>query len=864
MSEQVVNAFLSATEQTLIVLHRDAGGTLVRREVPAEWSFFLRRADVPADLLRMLRGAQALRAVREEGDWLRVVAADRNARDFLVRGRKGGPMGPIVDRNIPTYEGDVHPVRRWLTDKRATIQRPRRAYYDLETDSRVPFSRKEEARVLSWAIVDDEGRRISAVLAEDSDSAERDLLAGFWEAFEPYDQAAAWNGEIFDEVVLRARAARHRLRYDPRRLLWLDHLVLFRRMNTHAAESGDEKQSMKLQAVAMATVGEGKNDFDASKTWEEWAAGGKARELLREYNEQDTALLAKIEKKTGYIDSFITIAEVSRVLPETRSLEPTRQADGYLMALGLERGLRFPTRLRREAVDKFEGAFVMEPTIRGIGHDVHVGDFKSLYPSIMISWNMSPETKRIGAVNGPIAPGLCRAPLTGVHFTNEFVGILAEIEMECLRLRKQYADLKASLPPGTPEWYDADRRSNAYKVFANSLFGITGSIFSRFYDPAIARSITKNGEWLIKKTMDAAIERGMEPVYGDTDSVFIANCSKTQFEEFVRWCNAELYPRLLESVGIPRERNRIELTYEKAFKSIVFTSKKRYAGTYAHYKGKAATADSKPEIKGLEYKRGDANLIARRLQEEIIHAVLRGESSAAARAIVDRYKRKVLEEPLALEEVRLAKALQQDLKEYSVRVKKDGGAVAQPPHVQVARMLLEKGEEVTEGTRIEYVVTDGSQTPAVVRPASEVAAGAEVDRYYLWENMVWPATQRFLASAYPEVDWKDGLERVRPRLLRRSAAGALPGQTALGFAAGDAKDDCVVIIAGRHADPVDEVVRRHPGPKNLVLKAWSAGQLIVLESGKRKVSGSPAMFDDLQLALFSLGWAYQVCHQENP
>lgn len=851
---ELVNAYQTGTE--IVLLSRDESGKLVRKTTPPEYIVYLDAEEVGDDFSRQLSKSRFVRSFKREGRWLRVGWSDRLIRDEMLFGRKGpeGRPSPFEERGIRTYEGDVTPVRRFLTDVGARIQKPRRCFFDLETDSRVPFSRKEEMRILSWAIVAPDGRKWSAVLEADEDMAERDLLWKFFETIDEFDQLLAWNGENFDFPVLRARVDRRALRVDPDRWLWLDHLALFKRMNT-ASESGEEKQSLKLQSIAMALLGEGKNDFDAAKTWDAWSAGGKAREDLVLYNVQDTDLLRKIEEKTGSAALFDTIADVTRVFPDSKGLHPTAQMDGFMLREGLERGVHFVTKKYRETTnEQYAGAFVMEPKAKGIERNVHVCDFASLYPSIILTWNMSPETKVDAPINGPIAEGTCRSPSrTRQSFRTDKTGILPDALKRVLDLRKEANATKASLPPGTPEWYDADRRSTAYKVVANAFYGVVGSPFSRFFDRQIAESVTLNGQWLIQRTIEEAEKRGMFALYGDTDSVFVKDATRTQFEEFVRWCNEELYPKILAEQGCVE--NFVKLAYEKQFRRIVFTGAKRYAGQYEHYKGKEARSDSKPEVKGLEFKRGDAALLARRLQEKVIHRMIveGDERPEAFREMLGEALRHVLHDPLPVEEVQVSKAITKPLKEYVVKKKADGEDGASPPHVRVARLLSERGAEVGEGTRIAYVVLDGDGGIKTPIPAEDYDGTS--DRYYLWESLVYPPTQRILVSAFPESDWISGLEKIRPPKPRGKAAKAAPGQLGLMIPTAEVgtfgADEFVLPVSEEIGSEtvlakLRDVAARHPGGRALTIHLCLLSGAVAVLSTPVKVSGSPAFLLEVE------------------
>jgi DNA polymerase elongation subunit (family B) len=811
-----VNAYWAGS--VVVLVRRTDEGRFVRTTVPADYACFVRTAELEArpELVTQLRTSRYVKGMRAEPDgftrisWLTRDAVLRACGAEYVRRGEKRRQGWFEALGLEVFEGDVDPVRRWMVDTGASVARPRRVYFDIETDSRIPFSRMEEMRVLCWSLVSAElgpdGEpvlRRHVLLESDDDDAERRLLVALWKALENFDQVASWNGDRFDFRVIRARTERLGIPVDPRRLLWLDQMVLFQRMNASAAESGDEKQSLALGAVAAAldVPDAGKlvrlGEVGGPTTWGMWEAGGEERVLLGRYCEDDADKQRKIEERTGYCELLQSIAESTNTFPDSRGVNPTRFVEGFLLRLGRERGMHFPTWRSPGAVegeeeteeqDQFKGAFVLEPTRVGIVRDVHVCDFSRLYPSIIVSWNMSLETIRpdvrlvessaarpsylshLPLKRFPLPAGHCAAPLTDVVFANEPEGILPLAVSEMLRLRAYWDDRKKNEPPGTPAWKEADRRSAAYKICANAFYGVIGSPWSRFFVRELAESVAQGGVYLIHETIREAERRGMRALYGDTDSVFVTGTTRGGFDDFVAWCNAELYPRLLREKGCTRAS--VKLAYEKAFEILVMIGKKRYAGRYAHYKGKAADASSKPEIKGLEYKRGDAVRLARRMQAETIDLLLSGEEDASAFvALVERYRVAVLDGELDLADVAQSKRLSKGLREYAVKVKKDGTKQAPPPHVVVGRMLAERGRDVGAGVRIEYLVVDGSSDPVVYAPSEDWKG--ECDRFYLWEKQVYPPTLRVLQCAFPATEWARW-ERVRPAKARGAPQPGTP------------------------------------------------------------------------------------------
>jgi DNA polymerase elongation subunit (family B) len=795
------NAYLES-DSSIVCLGRNEDGSLRTEKRRAEWVAYYRASEVGPDLLRTLRGTRYVRGLREDGEWLRVSYADRASREAMIRDPRS-PMAGVV-----AYEGDVHAVARWAADEAIEIAKPRRAFVDIEGDSRVPFEDavQGEARVLSIAIVDEAGKRMSRVLAEDLDHAEADLLGWFWASIEPDDQVVSWNGDGYDFPVLWARTKRLRIRTVPRRWVWIDQMEVFGKHNT--ARSGEENRSMALESVGLNVVGRGKlecPDWAAgvvagrsmgAAAWDLWAAGGRHRKLLEDYNLQDTELLLEIDKKRPYLSIVDAVCRVCSIFPDSRSLGPVKQLDGVMLKLGRSRGVHFPTRFEEAVGPKFKGAGVVRPLLHGIGKNVHVYDFKSLYPTVMITWNMSPETRLEGApAEGPIPDGACRSA-TGTCFSSREDGILIAALREMLQLRDRYKKLAKSLPAGTPAWEDAYALSSAYKVLANGFYGVLGNKWSRFYDLLIAEAITQTSKWLNEQTMAEAKRRGWRRVYADTDSAYLVGPTEEEMREFRDWCNREFYPRIARERGC-RECH-IMIAYEKEYARLIFSlardgspGAKMYVGRYEHSEGVRSTPDSKPEIKGLAYVRGDATRLASRLQGEVIDLLVGGlkiatcgpvptDDVARYRAVIERHRRAILEGPLALADIEKSQALDRPLKDYAVRTRSDGGE-SRPAHVEIAEILKARGREVREGTRISYVVVDGSKSPMRVIPAEDYT-GVEADRFYLWENLVYPATKALLEGAFPPVDergrpnidhdWERFL-RARPKRDRHLFAGQL-------------------------------------------------------------------------------------------
>ena len=812
-----------------------------RRVAKAKWSAFLKGTD--ADDIAALKRDPTVIGVVPQGDYVRVdfktMWDRRRICEHVGEAIKVQSYG-LRGSDAAVLEADVNPLRRLLSDAPGIgIGNPKAGYFDLETDSRVRFvdAIAGKARVLSWAMCGADGNDSKhGVLAADTDAAERALLNEFFRAAADYDCLLAWNGDGFDFPVIKARADKvGATRPDYNRWAWLDQLLVFKKYN-QAHESGEERSSYKLDAVAQNLLGQGKHDFDAAKTWQAWAAGGEERDRMVRYNIQDTALLSRIEKKTGFVAMHIAVCKVTRNFPDTASLGAGQQGDGFLLALGAERGYHFPTKkFSADAeFEKYDGAYVMDPKQTGAIDNVHVCDFAGLYPNIIRSWNMSPDTELDG--KDPGVP-FCVLPHRNMKFRTDRRGIFPAALDTLVQKRSYYSKLGDAAEPGSPDWYLYKSLSAGYKVVNNSMYGIIGSPFTRFFNRSVAEGVTQTGAFLIKHAMATIEAAGLKGIYGDTDSVFAQGPGET-FEAIVAELNRGWGPMLAER-GCPE--SFLKLEFEKSYKRIVLVSKKRYAATYAKYKGKPAPDDMKPEIKGLEYKRGDTMRLAREMQKECIDALLRPALPDAAemREFVSRWRVRLLESELNLADVTMSQSVKA-LGDYKDRYtsKNCGGKIGKakcqhkwfdtaiihgdskcpvcgterntashPIHVRIAKQLKARGEEVHEGTRVEYVITAGSEDKLSAMPAQDPGALQSIDRQYYWEHRVFPPTQRVLESAYPEVKWDALLTGTATESLAKKSSSLAR-----------LKPDVVMTPAGESAVtvvkmPVVKATRRKPTPR---------------------------------------------------
>ena len=135
-------------------------------------------------------------------------------------------------------------------------------------------------------------------------------------------------------------------------------------------------------------------------------------------------------------------------------------------------------------------------------------DFKSLYPSIIRTFNIDPLTRRAGrhAADRDRGWSRSRAQRRALsHGSRE----------------SSPASSTGSSRAGTRRAKQGDKRAvYAYKIVMNSFYGVLGTPGCRFAASALAGAITTFGQHILFWTRDLVSGRGLEVIYGDTDSLF--------------------------------------------------------------------------------------------------------------------------------------------------------------------------------------------------------------------------------------------------------------------------------------------------------------------------------------------------------
>ncbi len=715
---------------------------------------------------------------------------DRRYKDFYTaltaigckgcRGRLSSKQMCECGNGVMTYEADLSPRLRFMSDRQIRFEdRFRDCYFDIETDDRVAgFERIWERRVLSiawyWVGLNEEIESGCVVLKEDTDRAERNMFLEFLEVMRKSECMYAWNGNNFDFKILPRRMSMRGISADECRLVaWHDLLMTYRRFYTRGSTTalgtsfslGDVGVSvlkipkMDWRARINEICGEGCHPVKPQKFYDLWRSHP---EVLKEYNLHDAKLLYLLEKENGFSKIDQAFNRITNCLVTEANV--SSQIDSLLLKKAAVAGTHFKTRtwftgeLHRKGRDitkmsdeeraeqgfsSYTGGYVFPP-VPGLHRNVAALDFKSLYPSMMVLFNLSIDTYvPPEEVDKHDPEDLLTCP-TGAKFLKNVEGFVPSVFKETLVRRKKYSDMQAQHEIGSEKFLLYYRMSYSFKRLGLSFYGEMGNNESRYFNPRVAEAVTLSGQFFIKKTADLSRSSGYPVLYGDTDSIYIS-ASPEQAWAFVKKTEP-FYKELCVAEGFNVDFDRkwiVELEYENHFKTIFYVSKKRYAGLMNWYKGQ--THPGYVEVKGLEYVRSDNTKTTRNLQFNVMNKILQEEAPAPAleRFVFEECKR-VMRGALGVDEVMLATGLEKDVEQYKTKA----------PHVRVAEHV--KATSPTEyysGMKVQWVMVDSKAKEAVWFPEWNPVE-QPYDAAWYWDNKIYPPTYRVLKAVYPDYGWE--------------------------------------------------------------------------------------------------------------
>ena len=518
----------------------------------------------------------------------------------------------------------------------------------------------------------------------------------------------------------------------------LDYIELYK----WYADGGKSQESYRLDNIANVELG------DRKLSYEEY---GNLHNLYREnyqlfieYNIKDVELILRLDDKLKLLELGLTLAYDTKTNYEDIFAQ-TRMWDSLTYSYLLERNIIVPPRVIKEKDAAFEGAYVKEPQV-GLHNWVASFDLNSLYPHLMMQYNISPETLIEPEDYTPtmrnilsqgvtvdkmlkkqiVTEGLQSATITpnGQFFRTDKQGFLPKMLEEMYEDRKKFKKMMLDAKQEYQTETDVGKKNElkktiaryhnlqlAKKVGLNSAYGALGSQYFRFYDLRMALGVTTAGQlsirWIegkINEFVNKILETNRDYVIAsDTDSIYLnlgpvvdkfirtekSNQSIIEFMDKI--CKDRIEPYIDRSYQelanyVNAYAQKMQMKREALANKGVWTAKKRYILNVYNNEG---VQYKEPEMKvmGLEMIKSSTPSAIREKMKDTIKLMMNGTESEVQDFIEDF--RKHFKE-LPAEEISFPRGLNGLSKWYDPSILYKKGT---PIHVKGAilyNMLLKK------------------------------------------------------------------------------------------------------------------------------------------------------------------------------
>lgn len=499
-------------------------------------------------------------------------------------------------------------------------------------------------------------------------------------------------------------------------------------------------ESYSLNDVSKYLLGEEKLDLDPLELTKYWESNNETKILeFVKYCIQDSNLTFKISK--SMLPSLIEQSRILSLLPEdTSRLSFSQLVEWFLIRKSCDWNYLIPNRpdtkeMISRRTKRFEGAFVFQPK-PNLYQRIAVFDFRSLYPTIIISHNISPETYNSPC---PEDKGI-NVPDGKDFFSNVKKGFLSRALDEIVTKRiKIKGDIKELDTTKSYSFKLLHAQEQTLKTIANSTYGYLGYERARWYCFGCAKAVTAFGRHYIHNVIDTANKSGFAVLYSDTDSVFIQLNEKSieEAKKFVEGVNN----------GLPKG---MELEYEGFYKRAIFVfSKTGSEGAKKRY----ALIDEQGNltIKGFETIRRNWSNIGKKLQREVLKIILDENDVEKAMEFVMKAIKDVKERKVNLSDLVITTKLTKKISSYS----------SIGPHVTAAIRMREKGINVEPGTLIRYVVSKPTNSKGRQKISDNVMLFEDAtiddydDEYYIEKQLV-PAIESIFKTLGKEINLGKG------------------------------------------------------------------------------------------------------------
>jgi DNA polymerase elongation subunit (family B) len=466
----------------------------------------------------------------------------------------------------------------------------------------------------------------------------------------------------------------------------LDYIELYK----WYAPGGKSQESYKLDSIANVELGENKLSFDEYDNLHQLYKLNFQKFI--EYNIKDVELIVKLEDKLKLIELALTLAYDTKTNYEDVFAQ-TRMWDSLIYAYLLDKKIIVPPKIIQKKDSAFEGAYVKEPQV-GMHDWVASFDLNSLYPHLIIQYNISPETliehgqytseMRKIISNGVNVDDLltkqvdtsCLNNVTltpnGQFFRTDVQGFLPKMMEEMYEDRKKFKKMMLKAKQDYENEKDPvkkieidklvsryDNLQLAKKVSLNSAYGAMGSQYFRFYDLRMALAVTQAGQlsirWIegkINKFMNKLLKTEKDYVIAsDTDSIYLrlgelvnkvytGEKDPAKVIAFMdKVCEEKLQPYIDESYQelasyVHAYAQKMQMKREGLSDKGIWTAKKRYVLNVYNNEG-VAYAEPQMKIMGLEVVKSSTPSAIREKMKQTINLIINTDEQTVQEFISD-------------------------------------------------------------------------------------------------------------------------------------------------------------------------------------------------------------------------------------
>ena len=461
----------------------------------------------------------------------------------------------------------------------------------------------------------------------------------------------------------------------------LDYIELYK----WYAPGGKSQESYRLDNIANVELGERKLSYDEYDNLHDLYK--RNYQLFIDYNIKDVLLIEKLEDKLKLVELGLTLAYDTKCNYEDIFAQ-TRMWDSMTYSYLLKKNIIVPPREVQEKDSAFEGAYVKEPQV-GAHRYVASFDLNSLYPHLMMQYNISPETlvepqdhtnemreiisngvsvdklllKQVNLSN--LSSNKVTITPNGQFFRTDIQGFLPKMLEEMYEDRKKFkkmmlaAQQEKENEKDKSKHYELEKKIARYnnlqlakKVSLNSAYGALGSQYFRFYDLRMALGVTTAGQlsirWIEQKINQyvnklVGTENEDYVIASDTDSIylklgplidkFVKDQSDAQkvISIMDRVCEDKLQPFIDKSYKELAEyvnayAQKMQMKREGLSDKGVWTAKKRYILNVYNNEG-VQYAKPKMKVMGLEMIKSSTPSAIREKMKETIELMMTGTES---------------------------------------------------------------------------------------------------------------------------------------------------------------------------------------------------------------------------------------------